>query len=129
MIKHRPKIVKFESKEPKGKCKSNMVIIAMGKDDKYKGKCTLAQSGQQRLGGYTAEGFKFYADWRKKIKEARNSPSAKGVEDLALQRVRKDHEITANSYAELRKGQGRRVKSDTITGDQEDDLNLFSDSD
>ena len=130
MTKHSPKLVQFVPKQDNRKHKANTVVVVTGGDDRYKGLHTLAQAGQQRLGGYSVEGFKFYTKWRKLIKHARNEPAAKDVEEKALQKVRGDYSITANSYKELCKGQGQKVKSAPIVDNTADAIDLYgSDTD
>ena len=104
-------------------------------DTDYDGKYTNAKSGQQALGGYTDDGYKVYAKWLALNKNARNRDLRLGlgsIEDLenkVKDKLRTKFNITANSYKELLKGQGKRTKQVDSAAKKKVAADLFSDSD
>ena len=135
--KNHPNKVKFLAKEQKeGSVKDpDVVYIVMKGDTDYDGKYTNAKSGQQALGGYTEDGYKMYAIWLALNKEARNKDRRMGLgamehlENKVKNTLRKKFNITAKSYKELLKGQGKRTKQVDSAAKKKVAADLFSDSD
>ena len=124
-----PLKTKFVPKKANATANDGKILHETHNNAVFDGEYTQAKSGQRPLGGYTKEGVKLHAKWKKAATKGRDLGSAEDLESSILDALQTTMGIAARTYEEHCKNHGEKITAVQREADEEEDLDVVSDSD